>query len=106
MARILLFVLLLQFSFSPLAIGQEYIVTDQQLTKLENKLIQLKSINSQLQCQLDLLHKQSQNQEKSLTNLSTDFDKFAASQHRKINELKLQRVLLVFGALAAVSIKR
>lgn len=106
MVRILLLFCLLQFSFLPLAIGQEYIVTDAQLTKLENKLIQLKAINSQLQVQLEQLHKQSANQEESLKNLSMDFDKFAASQHRKINELKLQRVLLVFGALAAVSIKR
>lgn len=106
MVKALLLSLLLVFCQPVSAIGAEYIVMDTQLTQLETKLIQLKSINSQLQYQLDQLHKQSANQENSLTNLSMEFDKFAASQHRKIRGLKFQRNFLLVGVIGSLIIKK
>lgn len=105
MVKALLFALLLVFCQPASAIGAEYIMTDQQLTQLETKLIQLKAINSQLQTQLDQLHAASANQEKSLMNLSMDYDRFAASQRRKIRQLKAQRALLFVAAGLALAAK-
>lgn len=105
MLRILLLFCLLQFSFLPLAIGQEYIIHGQQLERLEQNLISLKRMNEQLQQELQTLHELQKQQEQQLTNVSVSFAKYEDSQRRKLRQSKLRVNLLVAGGLACLLLK-
>lgn len=99
MVRRLLFILLLLFCLSGRGFCAEYIMTEPQLSRLETNLMQLSKINSKLEEQLRTLHNQLQMQEELLATANLSLEQYAKTQRDKLRELKLQRNLLLVGAL-------
>lgn len=106
MVRVLSLMLSVLLLVQPSAFAGDFLIAEHQLVRLEKNLIQLKAFNSKLQEQVNELNRQQKIAEQSLTTALASYEKYAKTQHRKINSLKFQRNCLLVGVCGLLLIKK
>lgn len=103
--KVLFLALFLLASVQSSAFAVEFVVTEQELMQLETNLIQLKTLNNELQTELANLKQLTETQEQLLMSANKLLNEYAKDQRAKLRQLKLQRGLLIGGLLAALIIR-